>query len=601
MKPLRLVFLVVCLICAGVATIFAQAANDYRSAQSGNWNATSTWQKYTGSAWAAATLIPDSSVGMIEILAGHTITVTTNIVVDSVFVDSLATLVVNANDTVTVGPPNLGASAGSTGISVLGGGSMLVNGVYRHARDGGSYPRATWNVGATCLISPGSITLATVPGNRNQSFYNFEWNCPNQTANLNLSLTGATDSIRGNFVLRASGTGRLYLTAPGTTTQIYAAPINIMGDLIMYNGQFGVNGSSSLLQNGLTYYQVNVGGNLTVNGSGSTTSYFAITRGSAAQTIISVKGNVTFSACSLSTSNNADSKIVFAKGSGIQNLSLGGVTISSSAAFSYEVAAGSTVNIDTSKITGNGTFVITNDGALKVKYGTNSGSISCTGTSNTVAYNNYAIAKDITGPGSATFTAGTPASTYLSDPTKSIPRYYTISSDTGITAGTVVFNYSVTETASLTEANLVPAQYSGSGTVWYVRGPATNTTTHVATSYAGVNPNGVWTVADASILTVTGVSTPSTSGIPEKFFVDQNYPNPFNPATNIQFGLPKEDFVTVKVYNIMGQEVATLFAGNKSAGVHTLHFDASSFSSGVYLYRIQAGRFVEVKRMLFMK
>jgi hypothetical protein len=103
--------------------------------------------------------------------------------------------------------------------------------------------------------------------------------------------------------------------------------------------------------------------------------------------------------------------------------------------------------------------------------------------------------------------------------------------------------------------------------------------------------------------TITGVTDvqENSAGMTRKFFVNQNYPNPFNPSTTIQFGLPKTTFVTIKVYNIMGQEVETLFTGNKSAGVHTLHFDASSFSSGVYLYRIQAGSSVEVKRMLFVK
>lgn len=596
MHPMRMCFLTLSLLGISAVALIAQTAGDYRTAQSGNWNVTATWQKYQGGAWAAATAVPDSGVGKIEILAAHTVTVTSNIVVDSVYIDSLATLIVSAGDTVTVGPPNL-AVGSQVGISVQGGGSMLISGTYKHARDAGSFPKATWLPGSTCLVSPGTIVLATVPTNRSQSFQNFEWNCPNQTANLALNLTGTADSIKGNFVVRATGTGRLYLTSPGTSAQTYAGPINILGDVILYKGQFSMHGTSSALQGGLTFYQANVGGNLKVNGDTPATSNFGLTRGSAAPAFWRVAGDVTFTNCTLQTSNNADSKIVFVK-AGKQKLAMSGVTIS--AAFSFQVANGATVDIDTNKVTGAGTFVLDNGGSVKVTYGANSGGIACTGASNTVAYNNFAVATATTGSGTATFTAATPASTKLSDATKSLPRYYTVVADAGITAGTMAINYPVTEVpGTVTEANLVPAKYSGTGTVWYTMGAATNTTTHIATSNAGVNINGVWAVADPSIL--AGVSTQSSSNLPQVFEVKQNYPNPFNPSTQITFGLPKESMVTAKVFNLLGQEVASLLDGRVSAGVHTLTFNAAKLGSGVYFCRIQAGSAVETRRMILAK
>lgn len=88
---------------------------------------------------------------------------------------------------------------------------------------------------------------------------------------------------------------------------------------------------------------------------------------------------------------------------------------------------------------------------------------------------------------------------------------------------------------------------------------------------------------------------------PEGFELSQNYPNPFNPTTNIQFTLQQTGLVSLKVYNMLGQEVATLLNGRISAGVQTVQFDASDLASGVYLYRLQAGNRVQTNKMLLIK
>ncbi|MDF1611783.1 putative Ig domain-containing protein [Stygiobacter electus] len=92
-----------------------------------------------------------------------------------------------------------------------------------------------------------------------------------------------------------------------------------------------------------------------------------------------------------------------------------------------------------------------------------------------------------------------------------------------------------------------------------------------------------------------------TEEIPASFELYQNYPNPFNPTTSIKFGLPKESHVRLSVYTILGQEVATLVNNVMSAGYHTVNFDASNLPSGMYIYKIDAGDFSQIKKMLLMK
>ena len=89
--------------------------------------------------------------------------------------------------------------------------------------------------------------------------------------------------------------------------------------------------------------------------------------------------------------------------------------------------------------------------------------------------------------------------------------------------------------------------------------------------------------------------------LPVSFELSDNYPNPFNPETKIQIGLPKDSDVKLQIFNIRGQVVATPFDGDLPAGSHTINFNASNLPSGVYFYKIIAGEFSDVKRMVLVK
>jgi len=97
------------------------------------------------------------------------------------------------------------------------------------------------------------------------------------------------------------------------------------------------------------------------------------------------------------------------------------------------------------------------------------------------------------------------------------------------------------------------------------------------------------------------VSINSEIGIPNKFELFQNYPNPFNPSTQISYQLPENSFVNLVVYNIIGQKVAELVNQEKTSGKYSVKFDASNLPSGVYIYKLQAGEFSSVKKMLLTK
>jgi len=109
-----------------------------------------------------------------------------------------------------------------------------------------------------------------------------------------------------------------------------------------------------------------------------------------------------------------------------------------------------------------------------------------------------------------------------------------------------------------------------------------------------------WSFTNPTPCMISGVNQVITE-VPTQYTLSQNYPNPFNPATSIKFSVPKSGFVSLKVYDILGREVAILVNQVKSAGTYIVDFDASAFTSGMYFYRMEANDFVSVKKMVLVK
>lgn len=122
-----------------------------------------------------------------------------------------------------------------------------------------------------------------------------------------------------------------------------------------------------------------------------------------------------------------------------------------------------------------------------------------------------------------------------------------------------------------------------------------------------LNENTGWAVGDGGVIikTTTGGGTISiqqtSTAIPDKFYLSQNYPNPFNPVTNIEFSLPQKSFVKLKVFDLLGREVANLVNENLSAGSYKYDFNASALTSGIYFYKLETDNFSETRKMVLIK
>ena len=181
-------------------------------------------------------------------------------------------------------------------------------------------------------------------------------------------------------------------------------------------------------------------------------------------------------------------------------------------------------------------------------------------------------------------------------------------SETGIVSAEVLNNFqvriTVTGTTSKVGGELVDA---GGNVVAVINSTSSNPFTLTAPSSgtytvnAGFkNPSKKWGTTSA-VINVTGIDEELVGLTPETFALYNSYPNPFNPAIRIHFAISQTTFTILKVYSVLGEEVASLVNELKTPGIYEINFDGTDLASGTYLYKLQAGDFSETKKMIVLK
>ena len=158
-------------------------------------------------------------------------------------------------------------------------------------------------------------------------------------------------------------------------------------------------------------------------------------------------------------------------------------------------------------------------------------------------------------------------------------------------------------TAAMAQYAIPATVFSGgasimSGTSYGIKGSVGQGLIGVSSSASYADSAGFWYV--------TGRATPAAAGdlpptLPQSFSLEQNYPNPFNPTTEIRFVVPNSARVTIKVFNVAGQLVETLANGQFSAGEHSVNWNADRHASGIYLIRMSAPGFSQIRRAVLLK
>ncbi len=388
------------LICSTI--IYAQTAGDYRtnSTGGGNWNVNTSWETYNGTSWVAppSGTYPDASDGVITILQNDLITIPNGVSIqgDEIYIEMNGTIEIRSGGTLDIqnGPGDdfiiFNGLAGNGFLQVYGRFEISDNATavednssstsllssatstyydgsvveYKWERNPGELPGGTWETGSTMEIT-GYTRSRTPPGNLDQEFYNFIWNCPDQRRNI--TLRTALTKVNGDLTVSDTGRGYLALT-------LRKGPyvIDIGGDLLISGDAYFIGSSTA----NATF---NIGGSLLYSSS-NRRSYI----GSNGDPILNIGGDLSVTGREINIPDgrgdatiNLDGDFIIGTGAEISNgngttdfnftgSSVQTVTVdgTNSAEFDYYVHNGSTVDLNTSYLSGDGTFTLNTGGKI---------------------------------------------------------------------------------------------------------------------------------------------------------------------------------------------------------------------------------------------
>jgi len=430
------------------------------------------------------------------------------------------------------------------------------NGIYEHAVNAKSVPSAIWGTGSTCLISG---VKDTMPSNCSQNYYNFSWNCPNfGTTNLNLSWNNNT--ISGNIDVKGVLTKTwLRLTDSKTGNSAPGANvITINGDINLSDTLATLTSTGSGSQDTI---EVHVKGNITsqgtfqlANGSGATCKWFLAGNLNILDGTMTTHSNVTTLPDSLIF--DGTSKQTFYKAD----------SLGSCSNIQFALRPGAIVDLKSTSIGGAATSFTQPSGTTLItshKRGLG-GNLSIQGGIKLPRDGNYV--------------------------------YNGIATQIDTLLPTSVNNLTIDnpDTVSFSKADTV------NGILTLKQGFLNNSVNAII-----IGPNGSVVYAGGhAVVPIQGwpEGIKNVSPAPRVFKLFNNYPNPFNPSTVIRFSVPKDGFTSLKVLNILGQEVTTLFEGNaKSGNMLEVTFDAKNRPSGIYFARLQQGDKVSIQKMNLIK
>lgn len=426
---------------------------------------------------------------------------------------------------------------------------FMEDAVYEHARDGGAVPSSVWEAGSTALFT--GITTSA-PDNRGQDYYNLTLNTPGLLSNRDLDLDGHT--ISGDITVVSSGTVRWQLVGGSSGT------VTIMGNVIVQDGQFATQGTGSATDVVVDHY-----GDINVTGGNFSVSRGSQSSGTGTTTWNLHEGNFSMSDAETQNSNPTagNAKFVFTNTGGSQNLTLSNVTFGGRG-LAIAVASGATLDFGMSELGGDGFFALEAGATLATAHANG-------------------IAGAVQSTGDVTFDEG---ASYIFNGTEA--------QVTSTAMPMTVNNLTIDNAAGVA----LSQETAINGVLRLVAGVFNNTISFT------LGTNGSISYEGGSLLIPTSVE--QLPEIPTEFALQQNYPNPFNPTTTIRFDIPQASEVRLNIYNSVGQLVRTLVNDFYATGAYTVTWDARDdaglrVASGLYYYRISAGDFNSVRKLVLMK